>query len=885
MSGSPLKTMVKRNGIVLVVIWTVIIAVLIGLAIFNQRQDTLKSATDEGRDYFRLNLFYRAWGAKMGGLYVATDKVTPNPYLTVPNRDVTTTDGRQLTMVNPAYMSRMVFEMLRAESPDPIISRLISTKPLNPANLPDAWESASLQAIERGEISERSEVAMIDGRPYLRLLSKFVTEEPCLKCHAHQGYKKGDIRGGITIAVPLTRRYQLAAATERRIAGGYLLLWAWGSGGIVFMSRRRWRDEEQLRQSERKFRTVCDWTQDWEYWISPSGSFNYISPSSHVITGYTPAEFMSDPHLLQRIIHPADQALFEEHHRKNVAQQNDHVDHSEFRIVTRQGETRWLEHLCRPVYEDGEYLGRRVSNRDITAQKQAAEKISRLSAIVEYSDDAIISKDLAGLVTSWNHGAERLFGYTEQEVLGKMMLSLLPPDRQHEEQTILDAMARGESIEHFETIRVTKDGTHIDVSVTLSPIRDDAGTIVGFSKVARDISARKKAAEERLNLERQLLQTQKLESLGVLAGGIAHDFNNILTAIIGHTDLALMRLNKESPVVENLRRVLDAATRAADLARQMLAYSGKGKFVIEDINLNVLVEEMTHMLEVSISKKVVLRFNRHQPLPAVAVDATQIRQIIMNLVINASDAIGDKSGVIAITTGCMECDRDYLASVWLDEQMPEGLYVWLEVADTGCGMDKATVGRIFDPFFTTKFTGRGLGMAAVLGIVRGHQGAIKVYSEVGKGSTFKVLLPASTHPAELFNTGDEGADSNWQGSGAVLLVDDEETVLGIGAEMLKALGFEVIVAQDGRQGLDIYRANRQRIVCVILDLTMPHLDGEQTFRELRRLQPDVKVIMSSGYNEHEVTQRFIGKGLAGFIQKPYKLSTLRDTLAQVLPAS
>ncbi|MDD2310534.1 MAG: transporter substrate-binding domain-containing protein [Desulfuromonadaceae bacterium] len=403
------------------------------------------------------------------------------------------------------------------------------------------------------------------------------------------------------------------------------------------------------------------------------------------------------------------------------------------------------------------------------------------------------------------------------------------------------------------------------------------GELILFGS-STDITERRQAGEERRNMEQQLLHAQKLESLGVLAGGIAHDFNNILTAIIGNADLALMRINKESPAVDNLHRIEQAAARAADLAKQMLAYSGKGKFIIENIDLNILLAEMLHMLEVSISKKAVLRFNPHQHLPLVEADATQMRQIIMNLVINASEAIGDKSGVIAITTGCMDCDRSYLKDVWLDENLTDGLYVYLEVADSGCGMDRDTLAKLFDPFFTTKFTGRGLGMAAVLGIVRGHRGAIKVYSEPKRGTTFKILLPASSRPAEIFNG--EGEKEHREGSGIVLLVDDEETIRGIGSEMLKELGFTVVTACDGREALELFRSTPD-IAFVILDLTMPHMDGEQCFRELRQLDPNVKVIMSSGYNEQEVTQKFVGKRLAGFIQKPYRLSTLQDVIRKV----
>ncbi len=393
--------------------------------------------------------------------------------------------------------------------------------------------------------------------------------------------------------------------------------------------------------------------------------------------------------------------------------------------------------------------------------------------------------------------------------------------------------------------------------------------------IGRDISEEKRLSAENRRIEEQMLHAQKLESMGVLAGGIAHDFNNILTAIIGNADLALMRLNPESPVLENLQRIEKAALRASDLAKQMLAYSGKGRFVVESIDMNRLVEEMLHMLEVSITKKAILRLNLHRPLPPVEADATQLRQIIMNLVINASEAVGEKSGVIAISSGCMECDRNYLKDVWLDENLSAGMYVYLEIADTGCGMDKNTMSKIFDPFFTTKFTGRGLGMAAVLGIVRGHKGAIKIYSEPGKGSSFKILLPICSKPEDIINAGCD--DAQWQGSGTVLLVDDEETIRALGSEMLRELGFQAVTAEDGRNALEIFK-KRDDIVFVILDLTMPHMDGEQTFRELRRIRPDIRVIMSSGYNEQEVTQKFVGKGMAGFIQKPYNLSMIRDVI-------
>ncbi|MDD2367129.1 MAG: response regulator [Desulfuromonadaceae bacterium] len=464
-----------------------------------------------------------------------------------------------------------------------------------------------------------------------------------------------------------------------------------------------------------------------------------------------------------------------------------------------------------------------------------------------------------------------MLGISGVEMVGKTMPELFPPEMAA--KIIADDWMVVKNAKVLEIDEEYNDRKYLTIKF---PVFQGENTYLAGYTI--DVTDRKQVEQERHNLELQMLQSQKLESLGVLAGGIAHDFNNILMAIMGNADLALMRINRESPAVDNLMRIEKSAARAADLAKQMLAYSGKGKFVLEQINLSRLVEEMIHMLEVSISKKAVLRLNLTSPLPAVEADATQIRQIIMNLVINSSEAISDTSGVIAISTGCMECDKNYLKSVWLDENLGEGLYVYLEISDTGCGMDGDTMTKLFDPFYTTKFTGRGLGMAAVLGIVRGHKGAIKVYSEPGKGSNFKILLPASNKPAEIFN-GAIHVDE-WKGTGVVLLVDDEETVRAIGSEMLRELGFTVITAEDGQDALNIFKS-RDDIELIILDLTMPHLDGEECFRELRKMKPELKVIMSSGYNRQEVTQRFLGKGLSGFIQKPYRLSVLRETVKEV----
>ncbi len=408
-------------------------------------------------------------------------------------------------------------------------------------------------------------------------------------------------------------------------------------------------------------------------------------------------------------------------------------------------------------------------------------------------------------------------------------------------------------------------------------IRWPDGRDVRF-ELAIDITERKRSEEEKLALERKIQQAQKLESLSVLAGGVAHDFNNLLMGVMGNAELALLRMSPEAPGRKNVYNIKTAAEQAADLGRQMLAYSGKGRFIVKRMELQFLVEEMVHLLEASISKTVVIRYDFAKDVPPVEADPTQMRQIIMNLVINASEAIGERSGVISIRTGAMICDQNYLDETYLDKDLPEGIYSYFEITDTGSGMDRETAAKIFDPFFTTKFTGRGLGLAAVLGIVRGHKGAIKVYSEPGKGTTFKVLFPAQKGPVSSVDPqSDFESDLRLKGKTA-LLVDDEETVRAVGKDMLEELHMETVTAEDGREALALFKETPDKFDIIILDLTMPHMDGDATFKEMRRIRKDILVILSSGYNEQDLINRFVGRGFAGFIQKPYKIDELKEML-------
>jgi len=694
------------------------------------------------------------------------------------------------------------------------------------------------------------------------------------------------------------RRYRLAAAggelweTEQvayhdDVIVGAFSVRAFPAGhGMVaaafFDITERKRAEEALRESRALYHDLVETAQDLIWQVDAEGRYTYLNPAWEEVLGYRVEEMLGRP--------------FSDFQRPEDAAR----DRGQFAGLLGGKVVRGLEtvHLAKdghPVNllfnakvftdKDGRARGTRGTAFDITGRVKAERALRESEALLAESQRVarIGHYQLDAAAGRWTSSPvlDEIFGIGaayDRDVTG--WLGIVHPEEREAMGAYFvgEVLGRRQPFNREYRIQRPADGAVRWVHGLGALEFDAAGRPAKMFGTIQDITERKESEAERRRLEQQILHAQKLESLGVLAGGIAHDFNNILTAVIGNAGLARLRLETGSPALENLRQIELAAGRAADLARQMLAYSGKGRFRVEALDLNQLVEEMEQMLRVSISKKAILRLSFARPLPAVDADATQLHQVVMNLVINASEAIGEGDGVITISTGSLACSREFLQEIWLDERLPEGRYVTLEVADTGCGMDKETLARIFDPFFTTKFTGRGLGMAAVLGIVRGHRGAIKAYSEPGRGTTFKVFFPAGLlqPPAPR----EQAPQTPWSGSGTALLVDDEEGVRAIAAAMLRELGFDVVTACDGAEAIERYREGRPDLV--LLDLTMPHLDGEQAFRELRALDPSARVLLSSGYNELEVAQRFAGRGLAGFIQKPYTFEALRAALRAAL---
>lgn len=524
--------------------------------------------------------------------------------------------------------------------------------------------------------------------------------------------------------------------------------------------------------------------------------------------------------------------------------------------ITIQRNTGRQELLIERLKENDQNL------RELARQTQDAE--ARIRDTLESITDGFLAFDYQFNIRYVNSAAERIFGRSREQLLNKNFWIEFPEDSTPDLQARYQQVALTQTPLNFEVFSPQRK-TWWEQSVY--PAKDQ-----GISVYVRDVTERKR-------LEERNRHTQKLESLGVLAGGIAHDFNNLLTAILGGASLLQEELDPKSEAAGHLKLVISASERAAQLTRQMLAYSGRGRFVIKQLDLAKQVSEITELLKSSITREVELVLSLDTSGALIEADAGQIQSVVMNLVINGAEAIEKGPGTVVISTRLQELDSEYVRDNMAGDRIMPGPYILLEVHDTGKGMDQETLHRIFDPFFTTKFTGRGLGLAAVLGIVRGHRGAVKVYSHLGQGTTFKVFFPLSAEteatprlPTPL---------ASLHGHETVLIVDDEETVQRMASTALAKYGYGILQARNGREALEIFERDPTAIGVVLLDMTMPVMSGEETLKRLKEICPDVLVIASSGYNEVEVLRRF-GQGVRGFLQKPYRAAQLAEKVRGAL---
>jgi PAS domain S-box-containing protein len=627
--------------------------------------------------------------------------------------------------------------------------------------------------------------------------------------------------------------------------------------------------EQALRSAERRLRTVLAYSQAIIYQLDPEGCFTLSEGLGLAKIGLRPGEVVGHSALLE----PAgwDPVVLDQIRGSLQGQPSREVARFRDRI---------FDNLLTPVLDDRGHLESIIGIATDVTERQQAEEALRAERGLFVGGPVMVLKWRTG--EGWpvdyvSPNIQAILGYSADDLVsGRVSYnSLVHPD---DVVGIHEAAAafKAQGLNHYEQqyrLRTAKGEYRwfYDFSVAVASHGADPGYHLGY---LLDLTDRRRAEEA-------LRQTQKLESLGVLAGGIAHDFNNLLTVVLGNLNLAQLKLEDASQARPYLANMEAAILRATELTKQMLAYSGRGHFEVRPHDLNTVVRDLTHLLEVSISKKIRLHLELAPDLPAIQADAAQFQQVVMNLVTNASDAIGDQEGAIHITTSAPDLDTSTLRHEFRLEAPRPGRHVVLEVEDTGCGMTPEVMERIFDPFFTTKATGRGLGLSAMLGILRGHGAGLNIHSQVGRGTRFRLCFPAM-EKASTCGAPQALMPDKPPLRGLVLLVDDEEQILETTGMALDSLGFQVLVAQDGLEALDRFREYGKDLDLVIMDLTMPRLDGREAFRIMRSLDPTIPVVLSSGYSEQDSLQTFPDGGPMGFLQKPYQLKDLKTVIQRAL---
>ena len=516
----------------------------------------------------------------------------------------------------------------------------------------------------------------------------------------------------------------------------------------------------------------------------------------------------------------------------------------------------------------GTVIGVAGISTDITALRATDHALAELGAIVASTEEAIIGKTLDGTITSWNGAAERVYGYTAAEMIGRNISLLIPDDRADELPSILQRIGRAEFVQPYETVRVRKDGEQIGVAFTVSPIKDETGAVVGASTIARDIT-------ERTRLEAQVRQSQKMEAIGSLAGGVAHDFNNILLVIRGHSARLLKDLGDER-LRESVEQIDRAAARAAEFTHQLLAFSRQQVLRPAVTDLNELVDETLRLVGRMLDENIEVDVQLDPDLNSILIDNGQLAQAILNLVVNARDAMPD-GGTLAVRTANAELDETYATA---HEGVAPGDYVLLQVTDSGTGIDALDQARVFEPFFTTKDQGTGLGLAGVYGLVKQSRGHIWLYSEPNMGTTFRLYFPATTATqAPAVEPDDVGS---LEGNERILLVEDNEMVRSLVTSTLKTYGYDVLVAAGGGEAIELAEQEAGAIDVLMTDVVMPGMNGRELAEKLLAKFPDVKVLFTSGYPADTIVRHGISEARTAFLEKPYLPDDLARKIREVL---
>ncbi|WP_224983016.1 ATP-binding protein [Geomonas agri] len=788
----------RRYALSLCFIWVLLIAVSLAWFYVQHKNNLDEVAKAQARIAFEKDLLYRKWASQHGGVYVpVTPQTQPNPYLAhIPDRDITTPSGKNLTLINPAYMTRQVFELAETEK-QMARGHITSLNPIRGENAPDPWERKALESFEKGA-KEASEVVTVGDHQFMRLMRPFKVENSCLKCHAAQGYKKGDIRGGISVTVPLA---VFSVGSDRVLASTTATLLVIGMAGVcLILVGARKLSESSTRLEEKNAELLNEVTE------------------------------------------------------REIAQEQ--------------------------LREQAVLLEEEVAERQ-AAQEEAVANQRRLQLIMDSTHAAIYGIDTSGRCTFANRTCLELTGYDNlDELLGKNMHDIihhtlpsgLPAPVAH--CSIFRAFTEGGGCTVRDEVFWHKDGTSFPVEYSSYPIVNDGvieGAVVSFVDLT-----------ERIALEAQLRQAQKMEAVGQLAGGVAHDFNNVLQVISGYGSILKLDERLDERQKQEVDQILSAAERAAQLTRGLLAFSRKQVITLAPVNLNDVVESVRKFLVRIIGEDIQLKTTPSTGTLYIMADLGQLEQVLINLATNARDAM-PKGGVLAIETGSQEVESP------LDQESGEhkpGHYAVLTVADTGCGMDTETCKKIFEPFYTTKEVskGTGLGMAIVYGIVKQHNGFINVYSEPGQGTTFRIYLPIYHSDGVRDHRDGKPAAPPQGGSETILVAEDDEGVRDLVLSVLTRFGYRVIQAVDGQDAVEKYLAHRDDIDMILMDLIMPRKNGKEAYDEIAAQAPEAKVLFASGYTADFIQKRGVPEEGIDLIMKPIQPIELLRSVREILDA-
>jgi len=628
--------------------------------------------------------------------------------------------------------------------------------------------------------------------------------------------------------------------------------------------------EQSLQASEERHRLYFENVSDVIFSIDPEFKIVDISPSVERILGYEPEDMIGKPIPELNLLAP--EALAQAFTDITKVFAGERIALSQFEFIAKDGARKIGEVCATPFFRDGKVVKMISVARDITERKRIESALKqseeKYRIVLEANPDPVVVYDMTGKVTYFNMAFTNIFGWTLEECLGKRLDFFVPPDTWPETKTMIDKVLSGENFSGIETRRYTKDGDSIPVSISAAIYRDENGCPLGSVINLRDISEQKE-------LEKQLQQAQKMEAIGTLAGGVAHDFNNLLMGILGCTSLLSFDKNVDHPDAEYLNRIEEYVKKASNLTKQLLGFARSGKYEVKPININKVIDASADMFGRT-KKEITIHQEYQMDIWPVEVDQSQIEQVLLNLYVNAWQAMSGV-GELYLRTGNVDLNDQDGKLYGLEP----GRYVQISIIDTGVGIPDAIQNRIFDPFFTTKELNRGtgLGLASAYGIIKSHGGLINVHSKKGKGATFNIFLPASDKP--VVNETILPKDIS-MGTETILMVDDEEMILDFGRDLLVKYGYDVMTANSGKQATEIYRKHQQKIDLVILDMIMPEIGGADTYDKLKGINPNIKVLLASGYSIDGQASKIISRGCSGFIQKPFDIKSLSIEIRNIL---